>query len=91
MGGLIFQNVFIKTFQELDDKLQGISTRGIIYTFSNPSDYDSEIHPAAIGFVEVRKYGQASTMQRMTTSNGKIFARTKGMSELDVWTQWMQA
>lgn len=88
--GLIFQNVLINTFQELDDKLYGTSTRGVIYTFSSPSDYDPDIHPANSGFVEVRKYGVTSTLQRMTTGDGKIFIRTIGAGQNVKWTNWMQ-
>ena len=90
MEGLIFQNVLIKTFQELEDKLYGTSTRGVIYTFSSPSDYDPDIHPATTGFVEVRKYGISSTIQRMTTGDGKIFIRTIGSAPGVKWTNWMR-
>ena len=90
MEGLIFQNVLINTFQELDDKLYGTSTRGITYTFSTPSDYNPDTHPSTTGFVEVRKYGSSSTLQRMTTGDGKIFIRTIGAGVNVKWTQWTQ-
>lgn len=89
VGELMEKYVNLETFKDFDDKLFSAQNMTTIYTFADLTDYDPKIHPFTRGCLEVFRYGNHSTLQRVTDYKGKIFVRAINAGS-STWSQWVQ-
>lgn len=89
VGELMEKYVNLETFKDFDDKLFSAQNMTTIYTFADLTDYDPKIHPFTRGCLEVFRYGNHSTLQRVTDYKGKIFIRAINAGS-STWSQWTQ-
>lgn len=86
--------VAIQSYAELDDKLWNKVPYATYFTFTAGNtflDYDNKLHPfAAAGNIEIRRYGDASTMQILYDANSKIFIRTSLAGSEKLWSSWVK-